>query len=200
MSVYTGRLYLLGFLLTVLLLGACGGELVVLLPDQEGHVGTVAVSGEENMVILDSANAAAKIALTNQAVKEKVSDKSVQRIFGEAISAEPPASKIYMLRFYFNSTQIVPSSKPRLDALFADVASREAVEVQITGHTDSVGSLAENDRLSLRRAEKIRLMLIQNGLKSNFIRAVGRGEREPMVDMGDEVPQPMNRRVEVVVR
>jgi OOP family OmpA-OmpF porin len=87
-----------------------------------------------------------------------------------------------------------------LEALFAEVAKRQAVEVQVTGHTDRVGSDADNDRLSLQRAEAVRTMLIQRGINSNFLRAVGRGEREPLIPTPDEQAEPRNRRVEVIVR
>ena len=43
-------------------------------------------------------------------------------------------------------------------------------------------------------------ILIQRGLKTSFIRAVGRGEREPLIATPDEEPEPRNRRVEVIVR
>ena len=49
-----------------------------------------------------------------------------------------------------------------------EVAKRQAVEVQVTGHTDRVGSEADNDRLSLQRAEAVRAMLIQRGINANF--------------------------------
>ena len=70
----------------------------------------------------------------------------------------------------------------------------------MTGHTDRVGSVADNDRLSLQRAEAVRAMLIQRGIKASFLRAVGRGEREPLIPTADEQAEPRNRRVEVIVR
>ena len=70
----------------------------------------------------------------------------------------------------------------------------------MTGHTDRVGSVADNDRLSLQRAEAVRAMLIQRGINSSFLRAVGRGEREPLIPTADEQAEPRNRRVEVIVR
>ena len=90
------------------------------------------------------------------------------------------------------STQIVP--------LLAEVARREAVEVQITGHTDRVGTIADNDRLSMERAQVVRGILLGYGLHADFMRTVGRGEREPLVSTADEQEEPRNRRVEVIVR
>jgi outer membrane protein OmpA-like peptidoglycan-associated protein len=84
--------------------------------------------------------------------------------------------------------------------LFAEVARRQAVEVQVTGHTDTLGKESDNDLLSEERAQAIKEMLIAQGLKSNFIRAVGRGSRELLILTPPNVREPRNRRVEVIVR
>src|SRR5215467_6101756 len=112
----------------------------------------------------------------------------------------PPTALSFTLYFLDNSTEIMPDSRAILAALLAEVAKRQAVEVQITGHTDRVGKVEDNDRLSIQRAEAIRDVLIKNGLHASFIRAVGRGEREPLIPTPDEQAEPRNRRVEVIVR
>ena len=70
----------------------------------------------------------------------------------------------------------------------------------MTGHTDRVGTVDRNDRLSLERARLVRDMLIERNLQAEFVRAVGRGERAPLVPTADEQREPRNRRVVVVVR
>ena len=95
---------------------------------------------------------------------------------------------------------MAPNSRAELESVFDEVAKRQAVEVQVTGHTDRVGNVADNDRLSLQRAEAVRAMLIKRGIKATFIRAVGRGEREPLIPTADEQSEARNRRVEVIVR
>ncbi len=84
--------------------------------------------------------------------------------------------------------------------LFEAVASRQTAEVQVTGHTDRVGSTTNNDRLAIKRAQAVAKMLINQGIKTKRVRAVGRGEREPLVLTKDEVKEPKNRLVEVIVR
>jgi outer membrane protein OmpA-like peptidoglycan-associated protein len=129
-----------------------------------------------------------------------LSQEEIQKTFGEALAAQPPKSVSFLLYFDTGSTEVTQDSRSTLEALFAEVARRQAVEVQVTGHTDRVGTDASNDRLSLERAQAVREMLVQRGLKASFIRAVGRGEREPLVPTPDEQPEPRNRRVEVIVR
>ena len=70
----------------------------------------------------------------------------------------------------------------------------------IIGHTDRVGSVESNDTLSLQRAQAVRQLVIDRGFDPNRVEAVGRGEREPVVQTADEVEEPKNRRAEIVVR
>ena len=72
--------------------------------------------------------------------------------------------------------------------------------MQVTGHTDTLDSGASNDALSLRRAKSIRELLIERGLIPDLVRAVGRGERELLVQTDDGIRNAKNRRVEVTVR
>jgi outer membrane protein OmpA-like peptidoglycan-associated protein len=72
--------------------------------------------------------------------------------------------------------------------------------VVVIGHTDRVGNLQYNDRLSLQRAERVRGELIRLGIPERRVRIAGRGEREPLVATDDEIPEPRNRRVEINVR
>ena len=68
------------------------------------------------------------------------------------------------------------------------------------GHTDTVGSLAFNDKLSLARAERLRETLVKLGIAPERIQATGRGKRELLVPTEDNTPEPRNRRVEISVR
>ena len=70
----------------------------------------------------------------------------------------------------------------------------------VTGHTDTTGALLANDELSLKRAQVVAQLLIKNGAPALRTEAVGRGKRELLVKTADEVDEPQNRRVEIVVR
>ncbi len=183
------------------LLSACSTtkELVVLLPGEDGQVGAVAIAEPQRTTILDTPLGAAKIDTQGRVTKGTLSEEDVKRTFAEALAAQPPKTLSFIL-YFEKSTDIMPDSRATLDALLAEVAKRQAVEVQITGHTDRVGKVEDNDRLSIERAEAIREVLINNGLHASFIRTVGRGEREPLIPTPDEQAEPRNRRVEVLVR
>jgi OmpA-OmpF porin, OOP family len=195
--VFYGMMWIFTMLLT-----ACSAtkELIVLLPEEDGTLGSIAIGEGEHSVIINAPLASAKIDARGRVKQEAITQAEVNRIFEAALAAQPPKAISFLLYFEEGQTQVTSESQAMLDALFAEVARRQAVEVQITGHTDRLGSVADNDRLSLARAQAVRDMLGQLGLRSDFIRAVGRGEREPLVPTPDEQPEPRNRRVEVIVR
>jgi outer membrane protein OmpA-like peptidoglycan-associated protein len=173
---------------------------VVLLPDERNAATAVTIGEGAGASVLDAPMSAATVDNSGNVHRAVVSQEEMQKIFGEAMAAQPPQSISFTLYFDTASTEVTQDSRATLEALFAEVARRQAVEVQVTGHTDRVGTDANNDRLSLERAQAVREMLVQRGLKATFVRAVGRGEREPLVPTPDEQPEPRNRRVEVIVR
>jgi outer membrane protein OmpA-like peptidoglycan-associated protein len=116
------------------------------------------------------------------------------------VSDLPPPAKSFTLYFPEGTTDITPESAPVLEELRAEIAKRPGAEVQVTGHTDTVGSDADNDALSQKRAEQILNLLASKGFDRSIMSAVGRGERELKQPTADNVSNPANRRVEVIVR
>jgi OmpA-OmpF porin, OOP family len=191
-----------GAALLALLIAGCSSikTFVVLLPEESGASSAVTVGEGSRATVLDTPMTAATVDDSGNIGKAAITPEEVNQTFGAALAAQPPKSISFTLYFPTGSTEVTAESQPVLEALFAEVAKREAVEVQVTGHTDRVGTDADNDRLSLERAQAVRAMFVQRGLKTTFIRAVGRGERELLVPTPDEQPEPKNRRVEVIVR
>ncbi|MBS0411630.1 MAG: OmpA family protein [Proteobacteria bacterium] len=114
------------------------------------------------------------------------------------LSAMPAPPQVFTLYFIEGTTQIAPESAATLEALRKAIGP--ASDVQITGHTDTTGDAASNDKLSLDRAVEVRSALAQAGLPVADARVTGRGERDLKVQTGDGVSEPANRRVEVIVR
>ena len=83
----------------------------------------------------------------------------------------------------------------------ADAAkSGKNTRVTCTGHTDTTGSPNYNMELSLHRASKVKDALMREGLPAASIAVVGRGEEAPLVATGNDVRNPQNRRVEIVLQ
>lgn len=119
-------------------------------------------------------------------------------LFGDLLSRVPYPPRSYIFYFVQGSTELTPESQPILDALRKEVT--ETSEVQITGHTDTVGTFESNDKLSYERAVEIRAELVKRGLPVASARATGRGERELRIPTADGVSEAGNRRVEVILR
>ena len=114
--------------------------------------------------------------------------------------ALPPPVARFTLYFADAGVTLTPDSEVELKKVFEEIARRPGAEVQITGHTDTVGSDADNDKLSLVRARDILEALVGQGLNPSISRAVGRGKRELLVPTPDNTAEPRNRRVEIIVR
>jgi outer membrane protein OmpA-like peptidoglycan-associated protein len=175
-------------------------DLVVLLPGQDGKTGALTVGEAGAERTLDTPYAAARIKEPGRIETGVASPEEVNRVFGDALAAQPPRPVSFLLYFVEGKDELTPDSQQVLQQVFAEIARRPAPEVVVIGHTDRVGTLAYNDALSLRRAEKVRDDLVKLGIPADRIHAVGRGEREPLVPTDDEVAEPRNRRVEISVR
>ena len=112
----------------------------------------------------------------------------------------PPEPVSFTLYFAKGSTDLLDKSKPAMRMVLLEVASRQVAEVQVTGHTDTVGRLKTNDDLALKRAQAVAEMLKTQDLGTKRILTTGRGERELLVPTKDSVAEPLNRRVKIIVR
>jgi OOP family OmpA-OmpF porin len=175
-------------------------DLVVLLPGRDGKVGAVVVQEGGRETVLNTAYASAQTGAGGQLEPGQASPDQVRAIFGDALAAEPPRPVTFILYFVEATDQFTPESQALVDQIMVAIASRPAPELTVAGHTDAVGTDQYNDTLSLRRAERVRTLLIARGIAPDSIRAIGRGKREPRVPTPDGVAEPRNRRVEITVR
>ena len=72
------------------------------------------------------------------------------------------------------------------------------VKITLTGHADRSGPAGYNQRLSVRRANAAKAVLVQLGVDAKNITAIGKGETQPLVPTADGVREPRNRRVEIM--
>jgi outer membrane protein OmpA-like peptidoglycan-associated protein len=103
------------------------------------------------------------------------------------------------LNFEFNKTVITPESRPTLSDLVTILKSYPAVDVRLEGHTDSVGTAAENKKLSEDRANAIRFVLQSDGIAAKRIAMAGFGGERPIASNDTEEGRARNRRLELVV-
>ena len=102
------------------------------------------------------------------------------------------------ISFAVGRADLQPALRPVLDQ-FAQGLDQTMV-VRIVGHTDSTGSDAINDPLSLDRARTVRDYLTDRGVPTARLEIVGRGAREPVADNSSDTGRARNRRVEILLR
>lgn len=177
-----------------------GDEMVVVLPGPDGKVGTVVVERGGERVVLNQAYAASRISGGGAPQAQQITASQVRGDYGPLLAALPGRPKSFLLYFLEATDEFTPESRAELDKMLAELRQRGAPDVVVIGHTDRVGTLQFNDRLSLQRAERVRSELVKLGIAQARIQTAGRGERELLVPTADEVPEPRNRRVEISVR
>lgn len=183
------------------LLGACGGQTIVLVADPEGHVGKaeVVTSGGKQRLerpgemtrTSGGSNAPSAVSTADPAF--------IASTFAEALAIEPPPAQTFTLMFETGTATLTESSLKLIPAVVAASERRGAVSVSITGHTDATGSDKVNDALSLDRAMQVKTLLQQKGVNPRLISVSSHGKGNPAIPTPDGVPEPRNRRVVVIV-
>lgn len=101
------------------------------------------------------------------------------------------------ISFDTGRANIKPNLQPILDQFAQGLSSQPNTEIRIIGHTDSTGSDAINNPLSVSRAASARDYLAARGVDARRIQIDGRGSREPMADNNSEAGRAKNRRIEI---
>jgi outer membrane protein OmpA-like peptidoglycan-associated protein len=184
------------------LVGACAHSSLVLLSDEDGGHGSVAVlesNGKAGQAVVAQPNSRTKLG-SQAPVVRPLGSKGLTGKETALLTELPPPARSFALYFQQGSTQLTPGSQQNLDSLRAEIARRPGAEVDVTGHTDTVGSEEDNDTLSLQRAQEVLVLLASHGIDRTVLTAVGRGERELREPTADGVASAINRRVEAIVR
>jgi OOP family OmpA-OmpF porin len=115
-------------------------------------------------------------------------------------SAPPPPTRTWMTFFDTNSTMLSEQANMTVGAAAGVAKSGANSKVEVTGFTDTEGSLALNQALSVRRANAVKDALVRNGVPPQSIRVVGAGEQGLLVPTPDQTKYPSNRRVQIAVQ
>jgi outer membrane protein OmpA-like peptidoglycan-associated protein len=169
------------------------------LPNPDGSSGAVTVEAGQKSVELNRPYAAGEV--RGGVVKPVTIDQTqVQEIFGKALAAQPILPSHFVLYFEKDSDILTRDSQRRYRNVFDDIKRRQVYEVEVIGHTDTLGNPAHNQQLSMSRAEMMRDWLVRDKLSPQSISVAGRGQLDLAVPTGDQVAEPRNRRVEITVR
>jgi outer membrane protein OmpA-like peptidoglycan-associated protein len=143
-----------------------------------------------------AAGAAVGAVMDSQAedLQDRLPNARVERV-GEGIAVTFDSG----ILFAVNQATLQPAGQQNLRDLVASLEEYEGTEVLVVGHTDSTGETAYNQGLSERRADAARNFLTGAGLDPGRVRAIGRGELEPIASNDTDAGRQDNRRVEIAI-
>ena len=104
------------------------------------------------------------------------------------------------ISFDVGSAAIKPQLRTVLDPFATSLQGDPSAQITIIGHTDSTGSDALNNRLSIERADSVRDYIVTRGVSAGRVATAGRGDREPIADNSSDAGRAKNRRVEIFLR
>ena len=192
--------FVLGFLVCSMV--SCSKTTVILLPDENETVGTVIVETAKASKVVDQPYHSLSVTgSTERSMSASTLEKEeVLERYGASLKALPQAAASYIFYFTTGTSTLTDTSVRDLDILVGELQARQPpIVLNIIGHTDATGSKEFNLKLSLERARAVEKVLMDSGIDIDTMRIQSFGEKDPLVPTADGVPEPKNRRVEVMV-
>lgn len=185
-------------------LGGCATKpttTVVLLPDEDGHVGAVTVASGNGVRRLDSAFGEVTVGQATAPPSEvtPLGRAAAESAWGGLMKAQPHKPVTFILHFLLDSTTLTDDSKVLIPAVLAAVRERKPTEITIFGHADAIGPETRNLKLSAERARVVAELLRKADPTLDHIELQSFGDRVPLYKSEANVPEPRNRRVEVQI-
>ena len=116
-----------------------------------------------------------------------------------APAPKAPPAKEFLVFFDFDSAKLTPEALKIVHSAAEQAKAGGSSRIVLTGHADRAGPAKYNVGLSQRRADAVKAELVREGLSATEISTIAKGETEPLVPTADGVPEPQNRRVEIVI-
>jgi outer membrane protein OmpA-like peptidoglycan-associated protein len=199
---HMGNMVRLTLLILVIALAGCAkSTLVALVPDLDGNTGSISVTNGAGSVAIDTAYQATTIADVTKrpAAPVQLGKQALDQMFAQALSISPKPP-LHFLLYFDKETTLTSDSLKLLPEITAAIRERNSGYISVFGHADTLGSEDYNLALSNRRALTVKETLVQQGVAPDTIQTTSHGKGNPLIPTADNVYEPKNRRVEVVVR
>jgi outer membrane protein OmpA-like peptidoglycan-associated protein len=192
-------LVLLG--LVVVLSGcASGGSRITLMPDHDGHVGAVTVANAQGQQRIDQAYGSVAVGSAGAApgASQGIDPQAFEKAHSAVLAAQPSQPRSFVLHFEFDSMKLTRESQTLLPEVLRVAHERMPTEVTVFGYADAAGTPDYNLRLSAERARAVaeQLKKIAPDLPVDVQYF---GDKSPLVPSRPGVPEPRNRRAEIVI-
>lgn len=117
-----------------------------------------------------------------------------------AAAPAPAPAKTYLVFFDWDKATLTPRATQVIDQAASDSRTNQVTTIEVNGYTDTSGSPAYNQDLSVRRAQAVAGRLVSDGVPAGEITVQGFGDTKLLVQTGAGVREPQNRRVEIVMK
>ncbi|KTT24090.1 OmpA family protein [Pseudacidovorax intermedius] len=174
---------------------------LVLLPDDDGHVGSVSLSTAQGRQTLSTAYSATSTTGGAAAPSGAVAlgREAVDARYAPLLAAQPSAPRSITLNFLVDRAVLTEASKARLPELLRIASERKPTVISIFGHADASGTREYNLRLSLERAQAVARWLRQSDPALDRLDVRAFGSAELLDEPGIKPTDPRHRRVEVQI-
>lgn len=173
----------------------------IILLENEKKNSSIIVTSNSKQMLLDKPNSYYELLNIESLSSEKkvLSKDEVDLKFGNLIqnSVKSPVS---MLFYFTDGVNLDEKSKEKLLSIKDVILSRTPCEVDIIGHADRLGDDNYNIKLSLKRAKVLENFIKEQNLPIAKLEVESYGENDPIIPTEDGVKEPLNRRVEVLVK
>lgn len=174
----------------------------VVLIDNNKIQNAVVVKTDGGSTVIDKPGQYVNISSKNQAPSQakSMSDDEIQQRFQSAIQAVPLAPTNVLLYFKTGSNELTDESTAKLPEVIEKIRKRMPCDVNIIGHTDTEGSNEYNVKLSLQRAYKIKDLILVKNMDLKNLKVESYGENDLLIKTADNISEPKNRRVEILIK
>jgi len=174
---------------------------LVLLPDDDGHVGSATLGNAQGTKVLDQAFSATSAVGPAAAPSgaEILGRSAVGSRYAEMLSAQPLPPRKITLHFLIDRAVLTDASKALLPELLRAARERKPTEISLFGHADASGTRERNLKLSAERAQAVAEWLRQSDPQLDRLDIRAFGSAEPLDEPGIRPTDPRNRRVEVLI-
>lgn len=190
------------FLILLAFCGCAKKTTVVLLSDPDGNIGHLTVANAGGAVDMNE-HAKATVVTGSESrpgTPATMAEGQIAAQFSEVLAMVPTQPVHFLLYFQTGTTDLTPESEAVLPQIIQRIGSRKSQNISVIGHSDRAGNLDYNLRLSKERATAVSRLLMQEGVPEKQIAITSHGEENPVVQTADDVAEPRNRRVEVIIK
>lgn len=179
-----------------------GDKTTVILLDNNQTKNGVVVTTAVGTIEIDRPNMQTTVSSRNTKPQtvENVNPEILHQKYAKTLEALPLRPVSFTFYFENDSVDLTSESKAQTLTLIDVIKTREPCMVDIIGHTDTKGSAKSNDELGLERAKRVKSFLEEQHVQLSEVHVESYGESNLLVPTADEVDEPRNRRVEVLVR